>query len=934
MDRGAHFHRCDFQVHSPRDLRWKGKEYLTAEARQAYATALIGVCRQKGLDAIAITDHHDLCFCPYVRQAASVERDADGEILLKEHQIVVFPGIELTIGIPCQAIMILDSDFEEIRLSSVLTALKIDPNPDTESRTAQTARLEHIQSFKQLKEELDGHSWLKDRYIIFPNVSGEGKFSILRAGMTGKYKEMPCVGGYLDGSEDRLNHGSRNILDGRAKEWGFKKVAFIQTSDNRTEEHSDLGRHTTWIKWAVPTAEALRQACLAQESRIVRQRPRLPVVHIESLAVSNSKFMGRIFLPLNRQYNALIGGRGTGKSTILEYLRWALCDQPPTLGDEDVPDYEKRRQRLIDNTLKPFHGTVDVNFRLNDVIHIVRRDGNTGGLRIRVGGDEFRECSEEEVRRLLPIQAYSQKQLSGVSIRVDELERFVMSPIRGALDDLGRRIDERAVRLQETYAKVRRRESLAKQLERRHLEERSLAEQVEQMRESLTGISDEDRELLALGKHFALADRLVEHWRNEIRALAERAQVLLVDAQANAIEPIQMPELPDVEMAVVLASRHYYHKFMGEAAKDLERVVIAAGAALADRDGGEMQPWAAWLTRSELFRESYKKAVGRSTAEREQMERLESLDARLSQHQSETARIGEELKDLDAARGIYDGDREAWMALREQYDSLLQAQCERLTETSGGSIRARLNRLADAKSFTSRLAEALAGSGTRANKLDEIASAIVNAPDPQAMHQAVLADLESLATYSPEEDGEGHRPITPTLTTIGLRDSDLNRLANRLSAQDWLAISNTPIRSEPVFEYRSREGDYIPFQDASSGQQATALLKVLLNQTGSPLIIDQPEEDLDNPVIQEIVSQVWVAKTQRQLIFASHNANLVVNGDAELVAWCDYTRGGDQTSGEIAGEGAIDVPEAREAIKRIMEGGEAAFRLRREKYGF
>jgi len=75
-------------------------------------------------------------------------------------------------------------------------------------------------------------------------------------------------------------------------------------------------------------------------------------------------------------------------------------------------------------------------------------------------------------------------------------------------------------------------------------------------------------------------------------------------------------------------------------------------------------------------------------------------------------------------------------------------------------------------------------------------------------------------------------------------------------------------------------------------------------------------------------------KQRRQIIFASHNANLVVNGDAELVAWCGYRAMGDQSRGVIAGTGAIDMPDVREAIKKIMEGGEAAFRLRREKYGF
>lgn len=162
----------------------------------------------------------------------------------------------------------------------------------------------------------------------------------------------------------------------------------------------------------------------------------------------------------------------------------------------------------------------------------------------------------------------------------------------------------------------------------------------------------------------------------------------------------------------------------------------------------------------------------------------------------------------------------------------------------------------------------------------------------------------------------------------------MDRIARALKPEQWLSLSLTAITSVPVFEYRAREGEYIPFRNASAGQQATALLKTLLNQSGPPLIIDQPEEDLDNPVMLEVVEQVWLAKQNRQLIFASHNANLVVNGDAELVAWCEHRTAGDQSRGTIAGEGAIDVPKVRDAIKAIMEGGEAAFNLRKEKYGF
>lgn len=100
------------------------------------------------------------------------------------------------------------------------------------------------------------------------------------------------------------------------------------------------------------------------------------------------------------------------------------------------------------------------------------------------------------------------------------------------------------------------------------------------------------------------------------------------------------------------------------------------------------------------------------------------------------------------------------------------------------------------------------------------------------------------------------------------------------------------------------------------------------------MIIDQPEDDLDNETVLQIVSKIWSCKSRRQLVFSSHNANLVVNGDADLVLVCAYLDSGDQSAGHIKEQGAIDVSAVRDAITAVMEGGERAFRLRKEKYGF
>jgi ABC-type cobalamin/Fe3+-siderophores transport system ATPase subunit len=164
--------------------------------------------------------------------------------------------------------------------------------------------------------------------------------------------------------------------------------------------------------------------------------------------------------------------------------------------------------------------------------------------------------------------------------------------------------------------------------------------------------------------------------------------------------------------------------------------------------------------------------------------------------------------------------------------------------------------------------------------------------------------------------------------------SDQKKISPRITPDSWLDLSLAPLTDHPEFEYQSKQGEYIAFSSASAGQQATALLTTLLAQEGTPLIVDQPEEDLDSETVQRIVSKIWSSKGSRQLIFASHNANLVVNGDADLVLVCAYLKSGDQSSGHIKAQGAIDIASVRSEITSVMEGGERAFRLRKEKYGF
>ncbi len=516
MDSGAHFYKTDLQVHTPRDTNWDGAGAITDDERATYAREFVAACRVRGLQAVAITDHHDVAFFRYIRDAAVAETDDDGKALPASERLVVFPGMELTLGIPCQALLIFDADLPIEFLSLALTALAIAPSDNTAAKAAQLKKLD-IMSFVDLYTALERQDPLRGHFIVFPHVSAGGHQSLVRKGFEKHYVSMPCVGGYVDGQlpTEPKAAGMRTITNGQDKNWGNKPLGLFQTSDNRTRDFAKLGADATWVKWARPTAEALRQACLARRSRISQVEPGLPAIRITRIEVSNSKFLGPFLIELNAQYNALIGGRGTGKSSILEYLRWALCDQPLATPDDDLPDFQQRRVSLIDKTLRAVDANVQITLFVNGTEHVVRRHVD-GRILLKIGAGDLRPATEGEIRSLLPLQAYSQKQLSSVGIKGDELRRFVHLPIQMELDALGSKLTDVAARVRATHDALREHRRLLKETTVARTELQSIEQQLAGLRKGLKGVTEADRTLIGAQPAWTEEQRIVERWRKEV----------------------------------------------------------------------------------------------------------------------------------------------------------------------------------------------------------------------------------------------------------------------------------------------------------------------------------------------------------------------------------------------------------------------------------
>jgi len=127
-----------------------------------------------------------------------------------------------------------------------------------------------------------------------------------------------------------------------------------------------------------------------------------------------------------------------------------------------------------------------------------------------------------------------------------------------------------------------------------------------------------------------------------------------------------------------------------------------------------------------------------------------------------------------------------------------------------------------------------------------------------------------------------------------------------------------------TIKYRDKE-----LKHHSLGQRASALILFVLSQRENDLIlIDQPEDDLDNQTIYEdVIKLIRELKKETQFIFVTHNANIPVLGDSERIFSCSY-----EDEQIVIADGNIDCPKTQDKIVDIMEGGKEAFNRRKEIY--
>lgn len=176
------------------------------------------------------------------------------------------------------------------------------------------------------------------------------------------------------------------------------------------------------------------------------------------------------------------------------------------------------------------------------------------------------------------------------------------------------------------------------------------------------------------------------------------------------------------------------------------------------------------------------------------------------------------------------------------------------------------------------------------------------------------------------------------MTKYGFLPTQAERLA-QAAESIWIEVEELDLPATTTIELNTapenEDAVWQKLEDLSTGQKATAVLLLLLLDSDAPLVVDQPEDDLDNRFITEsIVPKMREEKRRRQFVFATHNANIPVLGDAELIVGLSARTGAQDGALAAKHMGAIDSRGVRELVEEVLEGGRRAFELRRLKYGF
>ena len=647
---------------------------------------------------------------------------------------------------------------------------------------------------------------------------------------------------------------------------------------------------SSWFKVSSASLESLKLAVRTPETRISLSDPQsTPRARIKSVSWVGG-YLDEVTVPISSDLTALIGGRGAGKSTVIESLRYALDLRPIST------QMDKDHKSIIDSVLHV--GTI-VRVEVESVSptqesFTVQREVYHQPVVLDASGERTSLTPLDVIGSVEVFGQHELAELAGDSASIARLvQRFAGSdgddPI---LEDLRERLRANREDLKHAETDKARLEGEQTQADR-------LEEQLNRYQETDVPGKLQGHQRLAL-------DEAV--FKEALTRVSAVEAALKQDQKSNFLNDLAVP-LDNIDGAPQANHLSRASEAMSALHVTLAKLTEAASAAVETARTEITAAQSEWSEATSAEKKAYAEVLrqlsdegldpGQYITKREKLVGIKAAKPRLEQKEKEIERLlGERtgllnrLRDRETAAtvGLHD-------AIRSANDAMDGVVVVKPTPTKDRSHVVNV-----IKSHVRR-------------QVTQIMAA-VNSPDftPVALAEAIRGGGEALGK-------------------LGIKGTQSTRL---LGAGDELAREleelNVGLGVEVLLRMDGARG-FRGMDQLSKGQRATALLLLLLGASGAPLIIDQPEDDLDNNFVYKgVVRRLRELKGKRQIVASTHNANVPVLGDAELIVVLE----GDGGHGRPAegGIGSLDERSVRSLAENILEGGPAAFNARQHLYGF
>lgn len=920
---GSRWWKFDFHTHTPAstDTPWhrNGLTLTPQDWLLRYMAA--------GIDCVAVTDHNsgvwiDPLKAAYAEMKALAE---SGRAPAGFRELTLFPGVEISVS----------GGFHLLAI--------FDPNQTTRTITDLLAAVRY--------QGTDGDS---------DGVTSEGPEGVFQAVLAAggipipAHADRPDDGGKgllarrNDGNASRLDANTlRGIFDSAqllAVEWEdmtrqppacvqaqVDKLARVIGSDCHSFQGNGVpGSRYTWVKMGSPRLEGLRLALLDGNDVSIRRSDEggafdpfeTPAHIIRAIEIERARVIGNgspAVLELSPFFNAIVGGRGTGKSTVVHALRLATRREAEI---QSLPkDSEPRERFEAFRTIAKGHD--DKGALKPETVICVEWQHETTRLRLR-WRDEGKAVDVEDWRdgqwqpsnsqsvnaARFPLRILSQGQIAEMAgggrqtlLRIID-EAAGVEPLKQAHEEAQRAFFAQRARLREIDGKL----AVLPEVERR----------LHEAEGKLKALSQADH--AAVLQAFARAQHQQRAVDEALGQLCEGAATLRKAADRLLLDDWLPQHFTEAD-ADLLAWRAEADDLLAKARQRLEQeaATLDEGAARLTTDAR----LATWRSRADAARDQHHnlqtqlaaqgvddpQAFARLTQERQQ---LEAQLKTLRQMQSDRTLL---VQQIETQQALVLERRQAIMQQRQAFlkDKLAQNPHVRMSVLPFGF---------DAQVIERSLRELIEVADER------FAEDILKIEDGQAVSGlafdlATATDGQKLAAL----DRTRHAILQRPASLGGHFRNYLERKAQRPEFADHVFVWYP--EDDLRIEYQ-RDNKWYAISEGSQGQRSAALLAFLLAFGEEPIVLDQPEDDLDNHLIYDlIVRQIRENKLRRQLIVITHNPNVVVNGDAELIHVMEFGRG----QCFVQKSGALQDKAVREEVCRVMEGGHEAFSRRWKRLG-